>query len=91
MRIVGAGVLIITRWYRSFGNAPLAASFQPSRLFVIGTALSVDGFVSIGRVCSLTGTTSFRDAWSASISKENELIRLVCDAQDTSQPYSRTV
>jgi hypothetical protein len=71
--IVGAGVLTLPSGIAAFGNAPSAAIPAVALIVFIGT-LSAYGFALIGRVCSLTGTTSFRDAWSASISKETSFI-----------------
>jgi hypothetical protein len=71
--IVGAGVLTLPAGIAAFGNAPSAAVPAVALICFIGT-LSAYGFALIGRVCSLTGTTSFRDAWSASISKETSWI-----------------
>jgi hypothetical protein len=71
--IVGAGVLTLPAGIASFGNAPSAAIPAVALICFIGT-LSAYGFALIGRVCSLTGTTSFRDAWSASVSKETSWI-----------------
>lgn len=71
--IVGAGVLTLPAGIASFGNAPSAAIPAVALICFIGT-LSAYGFALIGRVCSLTGTNTFRDAWSASISKETSWI-----------------
>jgi amino acid permease len=74
--IVGAGVLTLPAGIAAFGNAPGAAIPAVALICVIGT-LSAYGFALIGRVCSLTDTTSFRDAWSASVSSETSWIPAV--------------
>lgn len=71
--IVGAGVLTLPAGIAAFGNAPSAAIPAVVLIAVIG-ALSAYGFGLIGRVCSLTNTSSFRDAWSASVSTETSWI-----------------
>lgn len=71
--IVGAGVLTLPAGIAAFGNAPSAAVPAVVLITTIG-ALSGYGFGLIGRVCSLTGTTSFRDAWSESVSEKTSWI-----------------
>jgi amino acid permease len=71
--IVGAGVLTLPAGIAAFGNAPSAVIPAIGLIAVIG-CLSSYGFALIGRVCSLTGTGTFRSAWSASISEETSWI-----------------
>ena len=65
--IVGAGVLTLPSGIAAFANAPSAVYPAVFLIVVIG-ALSGYGFGLIGRVCALTDTTSFREAWSESVS-----------------------
>ena len=71
--IVGAGVLTLPAGIAAFGNAPSAAIPAVALIAGIG-ALSGYGFALIGRTCALTKTTSFRDAWSASIGRDSSWI-----------------
>ena len=66
--IVGAGVLTLPAGIAAFANAPSAVVPAVALITVIG-CLSSYGFALIGRVCSLTKTTTFRSAWSASVSE----------------------
>ena len=68
--IVGAGVLGLPAGIVAFGNAPGAVLPALGLIACIGV-LSAYGFGLIGRVCAFTGTTSFRDAWSESISPKS--------------------
>lgn len=74
--IVGAGVLSLPAGIVAFGNAPSAVIPAVGLITLIG-CLSGYGFALIGRCCSLTDTTSFRDAWSASIGSESSWIPAV--------------
>jgi Transmembrane amino acid transporter protein len=67
--IVGAGVLGLPAGIVAFGNAPSAAIPALVLITFIGI-LSGYGFALIGRVCSITDTSSFREAWTASVSAE---------------------
>jgi len=76
--IVGAGVLSLPAGISAFGNAPSAMLPATLLIAVIG-ALSGYGFALIGRVCSYTGSTSYREAWENTIGKETSIIpALVC-------------
>jgi len=67
--IVGAGVLTLPAGIAAFGNAPSAALPAVALIASIG-ALSGYGFCLIGRTCAMTDTTSYREAWSASVSEK---------------------
>ncbi|EEC43594.1 predicted protein [Phaeodactylum tricornutum CCAP 1055/1] len=71
--IVGAGVLTLPAGIASFGNAPSAAIPALGLITVIGI-LSGYGFALIGRVCHLTGTSSYREAWKASVGEPSSWI-----------------
>ena len=74
--IVGAGVLGLPAGIVAFGNAPSAALPAAVLIVLIGI-LSGYGFGLIGRVCAFTDTTSFREAWSASVSPRTAWIPAV--------------
>lgn len=64
--IVGAGVLTLPSGIAAFGDAPSAVGPAIGLIGVIGV-LSGYGFALIGRVCALTGTTTYRRAWVESV------------------------
>lgn len=74
--VVGAGVLGLPAGVVAFGNAPSAAIPAFILITVIGM-LSGYGFALIGRVCAFTGAKTFREAWTASVSKETSWIPAV--------------
>lgn len=71
--IVGAGVLTLPSGIAAFGNAPSAVIPAVILISVIG-CLSAYGFGLIGRVCALTGATSYRGAWSVAVSENSSWI-----------------
>ena len=71
--IVGAGVLGLPAGIVAFGNAP-SATIPAFILITLIGMLSGYGFALIGRVCAYTDTTSFREAWTASVSSESSWI-----------------
>ena len=71
--IVGAGVLTLPAGIAAFGNAPSAVLPAVALIALIGS-LSGYGFGLIGRVCALTKTQSYRQAWSATVSEESSWI-----------------
>jgi len=71
--IVGAGVLSLPAGISAFGNAP-SAMIPASFLIALIGIFSGYGFSLIGRVCALTGSTSYREAWEKSINKETSII-----------------
>lgn len=64
--IVGVGVLSLPAGIANFGNAPSVLIPAVSLIAFIGV-LSAFGFAVIGKVCSYTGATSYREAWSESV------------------------
>lgn len=64
--IVGAGVLSLPAGIAAFGNAPSAVIPAVALIAAIG-GLSAYGFGLTGRVCALTQTSSYREAWSKSL------------------------
>jgi len=66
--IVGAGVLSLPAGIAAFANAPGGVIPAISLITIIG-GLSAYGFALIGRCCAYTNTKSYRDAWSATVSK----------------------
>ena len=71
--IVGAGVLSLPAGIAAFGNAPSAALPAVMLIAFIG-GLSAYGFGLTGRVCAITKTTTYRDAWSKAISAKSSWI-----------------
>jgi amino acid permease len=70
------GVLSLPAGIATFGNAPSAAIPAILLIAALGS-LSGYGFGLIGRVCALTGTTSYRGAWEASVSRQSSWIPAV--------------
>eukprot|EP00535_Pseudo-nitzschia_heimii_P002809 CAMPEP_0197184796 /NCGR_PEP_ID=MMETSP1423-20130617/10600_1 /TAXON_ID=476441 /ORGANISM="Pseudo-nitzschia heimii, Strain UNC1101" /LENGTH=495 /DNA_ID=CAMNT_0042635703 /DNA_START=89 /DNA_END=1576 /DNA_ORIENTATION=- len=68
--IVGAGVLSLPAGVAAFANAPSGVIPAISLIAMIG-GLSAYGFALIGRCCAYTDTKSYRDAWSATVSKSS--------------------
>ncbi len=68
--IVGAGVLSLPAGIAAFANAPGGVVPAVSLIAGIG-GLSAYGFALIGRSCAYTNTKSYRDAWSATVSKKS--------------------
>ncbi len=71
--IVGAGVLSLPAGIAKYGNAPGAVTPAVFLIAAIGS-LSAYGFALIGRSCALTGTKTFRQAWSAAVSEKSSWI-----------------
>ena len=71
--IVGAGVLSLPAGVAAYGNAPGAIIPAIALIIAIGMISAYD-FGLIGRVCSLTNTTSFRQAWSKTVSEKTAWI-----------------
>lgn len=68
--IVGAGVLSLPAGIAAFSDAPGGIVPAVSLITLIG-GLSAYGFALIGRCCAYTNTKSYRDAWSATVSKSS--------------------
>ena len=64
--IVGAGVLSLPAGVAAFGNAPSATLPAVVLIAIIGCFSAYD-FALIGKVCAYTQTTSYREAWSATV------------------------
>lgn len=71
--IVGAGVLSLPAGISAFGSAPSAVLPATALIAIIG-ALSGYGFALIGRVCSYTGASSYREAWEKTIGPGTSVI-----------------
>jgi amino acid permease len=71
--IVGAGVLSLSYGIATYGNAPSAILPAMVLITLVGI-LSGYGFGLIGRVCSMTQTTSYKSAWEVSISPQTSWI-----------------
>jgi amino acid permease len=74
--IVGAGVLSLPYGIATYGNA-VSAIYPAIVLIVLLGTLSGYSFGLIGRVCSITQTTSYKSAWDQSISKQTSWIPAV--------------
>lgn len=74
--IVGAGVLSLPAGIAAFADAPSAVLPAVALIAVIG-GLSAYGFALIGRCCAYTNTKSYRDAWSATVSKNTSWLPAV--------------
>jgi len=74
--IVGVGVLSLPAGIAAFANAQSAVVPTIALVSVIGM-LSGYGFFLIGRVCALTKTKTFREAWAASVSPSTSWIPAV--------------
>lgn len=68
--IVGAGVLSLPAGIAAFANGPSAVVPAVALIALIG-GLSAYGFALIGRCCAYTKTSSYRDAWSATVSERS--------------------
>jgi len=80
---VGAGVLSLPAGIAAFGNAPSAAIPAVALIAIIG-GLSGYCFSLIGRVCSFTGGTSYRDVWANTLSSSTSWIpAATCTFQTT--------
>jgi len=71
--IVGAGVLSLPSGIAAFASAPSAVIPAVCLISSMGIASSYM-FSLIGRVCSYTGATSYREAWDKSISPKTSWI-----------------
>lgn len=71
--IVGVGVLSLPSGIAAFGNSKKALVPAVSLIILMG-ALSGYNFSLIGRVCALTGASSYSDAWEKSIGSSSAWI-----------------
>lgn len=76
--IVGAGVLSLPYGVAAFGNAPSALVPAIGLIALMG-ALSAYTFGLIGRVCKLSNTESYSDAWDETVGRSSSaLIAFSC-------------
>ncbi|GKY97152.1 hypothetical protein MPSEU_000673600 [Mayamaea pseudoterrestris] len=71
--IVGAGVLTLPSGIAAFGSAPSAVVPAVALIALVGS-LSAYGFGLIGRVCSLTRSTSYKAAWEETVGTKSAWI-----------------
>lgn len=71
--IVGVGVLSLPAGIAAFADAKSAVLPALTMIAVIGV-LSGYGFAIIGKVCAWTGTSSYREAWAASVGEKTSWI-----------------
>mmetsp|Transcript_16910 Transcript_16910/g.36686 ORF Transcript_16910/g.36686 Transcript_16910/m.36686 type:complete len:483 (-) Transcript_16910:151-1599(-) len=64
--VVGVGVLSLPAGIAAFGDAPSAAIPASILIATIG-AIAAYNFSLIGRLCAITGATSYRGAWEKSV------------------------
>mmetsp|Transcript_876 Transcript_876/g.2511 ORF Transcript_876/g.2511 Transcript_876/m.2511 type:complete len:295 (-) Transcript_876:1028-1912(-) len=65
--IVGSGVLALPAGVASLGNSPSAVLAPSAVLIVFAGLMNAFFFTLIGRVCYLTGATSYKEAWELSV------------------------
>jgi len=68
--IVGAGVLSLPAGVAAFGNAPSALIPGILLISVLGV-ISGYNFSLIGRICSYTGSNSYKEAWEKSVGESS--------------------
>jgi len=66
--ICGAGVLALPAGIAAFGDAPSALLPAAAMIGSLGL-LSAYSFSLIGRVCAMTGATSYRDCWDKTVGR----------------------
>jgi amino acid permease len=71
--ILGAGVLGLPAGIALMGNTP-STIIPAVVLIVVFGVLSGYGFALIGRVCAMTGTTTYRSAWAETISESSSWV-----------------
>lgn len=79
--IIGAGVLSLPAGIAAFGNAP-SVLLSSSMLIAIMGAISAYTFLLLARICSLTGATSYADAWDKTRGKKTSWIIAASSALD---------
>ncbi|KAL7581378.1 hypothetical protein ACA910_021970 [Epithemia clementina (nom. ined.)] len=75
--ILGVGVLSLPSGIAAFGNAPSAILPAVLLVAIMGTLSSI-GFSWIAQVCARTGSLSYREAWSKSVSPKTSWIPTFC-------------
>jgi len=80
--IVGAGVLSLPACIATFADSPSA--LVPSLALIVSIGI-ISGycFSLIGRVCSYTSTSSYRDAWAATVSRNSSWLPATACTIDT--------
>lgn len=80
--IVGSGVLSLPAGIASFGSTP--STLGPALFLVVGMGiLSAVGFTWIARVCALTQSSTYREAWSKSMGEDTGWIPAISAAAKT--------
>jgi amino acid permease len=70
---VGVGVLSLPAGIAAFADAPSAVLPAAGLIATIG-AIAAYNFSLLGRLCAITGATSYRDAWSKSVGESTAWI-----------------
>mmetsp|Transcript_11320 Transcript_11320/g.19649 ORF Transcript_11320/g.19649 Transcript_11320/m.19649 type:complete len:479 (-) Transcript_11320:90-1526(-) len=71
--VVGVGVLSLPAGIAAFGDAPSAAIPAAILIATIG-AIAAYNFSLLGRLCAMTGATSYRSAWEKSVGESTAWI-----------------
>lgn len=71
--IVGAGVLSLPAGIAAFGNAPSAIAPAVLLITLIGS-ISAYGFILIGRICAITSSSSYREAWDKTVGESTSWV-----------------
>jgi amino acid permease len=81
--VVGSGVLALPAGVATLGDSPSGVVVPAVLLILVIGASNAYFFSLIGRVCSMTGATSFRDAWERSVGtgSSSQLVSAVCSAK----------
>jgi amino acid permease len=75
--IIGAGVLSLPSGIATYSGGYRSAIIPAIVLITIIGIMSGYGFTLIGHVCSITNTTSYRDAWKQSLNESSSWIPAV--------------
>jgi len=76
--VVATGALALSSGIAVFGNA-YSAIFPATILTILLGVINAYYFSLIGRVCSITGARSYREAWESSVGKRGSfLVSLAC-------------
>lgn len=71
--VMGVGVLSLPAGIAAFGDAPSAAIPAAILIATIG-AIAAYNFSLLGRLCAMTGATSYRSAWELSVGESTSWI-----------------
>jgi len=75
--IVGSGVLGLSSGIAAFGDAPGALIPACALIFITG-GFGAYSFNLIGQICSLTGSRTYKEAWSSCVGESSNWFPTVC-------------